>query len=97
MSGIYIPGMEMPKEDRALCIIIHHDGKVCHFFDLQGEQIATAVPVPEHGDLIDRKTAYESILNGMVMTGYQSRALDCVSEFYAPTIIHADPAKEGDK
>ena len=54
MSGIYIPGMEMPKEDGALCIIIHHDGKVCHFFDLQGERIATAVPVPEHGDLIDK-------------------------------------------
>lgn len=54
MSGIYIKGMKMPKEDRAFCIIIHHDGKVCHFFDLQCKQIATAVSVPDHGDLIDK-------------------------------------------
>ena len=51
-------------------------------------------PVPPHGDLIDRKAAYDSILDGMVMTGYQSRALDCINEFYVPTIIPA--SEEGE-
>ena len=35
-------------------------------------------------DYISREAAYESLLNGMVMTGYQSRALDCISEFSIP-------------
>ena len=35
-------------------------------------------------EYIDRDAAYNSILNGMVMTGYQSRALDCISEFSVP-------------
>ena len=52
------------------------------------------VPVPPHGDLIDRKTAYDSLLNGMVMTGYQSRALDCISDFYVPTIIPAEAEEQ---
>lgn len=38
----------------------------------------------ESGDYISREAAYESLLNGMVMTGYQSRALDCISEFSIP-------------
>lgn len=37
-------------------------------------------------DLIRREDAYESLLNGMVMTGFQSRALDCISEFCVPTV-----------
>lgn len=49
--------------------------------------------IPPHGDLIERKAAYDSLLNGMVMTEYQSRALDCISGFYVPTII---PAEEGE-
>lgn len=49
------------------------------------------VEIPPHGDLIERKAAYDSLLNGMVMTRYLSRALDCVSEFYVPTIIEAEP------
>ena len=40
--------------------------------------------IDSESDYIKRKEAYDSILNGMVMTGYQSRALDCISEFYVP-------------
>ena len=46
-----------------------------------------------HGDLIERKAAYDSLLYGMVMTGYQSRALDCIDEYSVPTII---PAEKGE-
>ena len=90
--GIYIEGIEIPTNDKMLYIKIYPNGKVAIDMDLECKQIATAVPVPPHGDLIERKTAYESLLNGMVMTGYQSRALDCINEFYVPTII---PAEEG--
>lgn len=91
--GVYIKGMEMPKDGEMLCVNIYPDGKVCINLDLECKRIATAVLVPPHGDLIDRKTAYNSLLDGMVMTGYQSRALDCISDFYVPTII---PAEEGE-
>lgn len=50
MSGIYIP-MEMPTSPVLFCI--HPDGKV--FADLDGGwREYKAIPVPDHGDLIDR-------------------------------------------
>jgi len=79
--SIYIPNMK-PEQ----------------FYDLckeHGLEII-AVLVPPHGDLIERKAAYDSLLDGMVMTGYQSRALDCIAEYIVPTIIPADPAEEGE-
>ena len=88
--SILIKGMEMPKEDGALCIIIHHDGKVCHFFDLQGERIATAVPVPEHGDLIDR-SALQIELMDRGIEGLQTDDWHEIQQALsdAPTIIPA--------
>lgn len=80
--GVYIKGIEMPK-NCARCFV--GDRTICH-------DKCPLVHVPPHGDLIERKTAYDSLLNGMAMTGYQSRALDCISDFYVPTII---PAEEG--
>ena len=96
--SILIRGMEMPKSCFD-CPFVDFEYGDC-LVDENGHgdpnepENCPLVPVPPHGDLIDRKTAYESILNGMVMTGYQSRALDCVSEFYAPTIIPA--SEEGE-
>lgn len=52
------------------------------------------IPVNEHGDLIERQAAYDSILNGMVMTGYQSRALDCIAEYNVPTVIHTNEVSD---
>jgi len=95
--GIYINGMEMPKEGSWKTVRIYPDG-TCAVPNWQGDctliKGAQAVSVPPHGDLIERKTAYDSLLNGMVMTGYQSRALDCINEFYVPTIISASESKE---
>lgn len=48
------------------------------------------IELPPHGDLIERNAAYDSLLYGMVMTGYQSQALDCINEFSVPTIIEAE-------
>jgi len=94
--SILIKGVEMPI-CRPLLVSIHSDGTVeVHEVNRYGWQTLqnAAVPVPPHGDLIERKAAYDSILAGMVMTGYQSRALDCISEFYVPAII---PAEEDEK
>lgn len=97
--GLYIKGMEMPTrcED---CFCFRHNAEYDYAYcnissvNVLGHGNARLnncplVPVPPHGDLIERKTAYDSLLNGMVMTGYQSMALDCISDFYVPTIIPA--------
>lgn len=52
--SILINGMKMPKEDEELCIRICPSGKVTIYMDLQCRQIAEAVELPDHGDLIDR-------------------------------------------
>ena len=57
--GIYIKSMEMPTGDEMLCINIFPDGKVTSHFDLRCMSVAKAVPVPPHGDLVDRKVAFD--------------------------------------
>ena len=64
--GVYINGMEMPTAPVLFCI--HPDGKV--FADLEGGwREYQAVPVPLHGDLIDRdalptsRVEWEDIVN----------------------------------
>ena len=57
MAGIYIPGMDMPK-DKAIAVVIHPDGTAYSaemFAGVCTEYLAdcTAVPVPPHGRLID--------------------------------------------
>lgn len=61
--SILIKGMEMPMDGELLCIDIHPDGKVCIDLDLLCERIATAVPVPPHGRLIDADALFDFILN----------------------------------
>ena len=51
--SILIKGMDMPKDGGLLCVNIYPDGKVCINLDLECKRIATAVPVPKHGRLID--------------------------------------------
>lgn len=69
--SILIRGMEMPKDGELLCIDIHPDGKVCINLDLSCEKVGTAIPVPPHGDLIERdalgirgaeKDAYDALI-----------------------------------
>lgn len=65
--GIYIKGMEMPKDGELLCINIYPDGKVCINLDLKCKQIATAVPIPSQtrGDSIRAKSD-EKLANFLV-------------------------------
>lgn len=68
MGDLLIRGMEMPK-DGFITITVTSDGRVVgnskkengKFEYLDNEDIATAVPVPPHGDLIDRDKARKTI------------------------------------
>ena len=43
--GIFIDGIDMPKDTEMLCINIYPDGKVCISLDLKCEKIANAIQV----------------------------------------------------
>ena len=103
MSGLYISGMEMPKNGELLCIRIHPDGKVTIDMDLKCKQIATAIPVPDHGRLgdLDALAAkdnddflkiMETADPATVFSTALSDAHVAIQEFLkaAPTIIPAD-------
>lgn len=92
MSGIYIKGMEMPQDGELLCININPDGKVCIDLDLKCKRIATAIPVPDHGRLIDADALRQDWLeNGENEYVYDTNSF-LASLDDAPTII---PASEG--
>ena len=54
--GVYIKGMEMPTGNDELRLIIHSNGQVIISHETYYEE-TEAVPVPSHGDLIDRQKA----------------------------------------
>ena len=68
MSDLLIKGMEMPKEDEEIIIRISPNGTVMTEYALPITGVK-AVPVPPHGDLIDRdalptpRVEWEDIVN----------------------------------
>jgi hypothetical protein len=81
MADILIKGMEMPKGFTD--VRIYADGRVISRTLLSfGEEIATAVPVPDHGRLIDADALIRDWPTGLVKTA------DVINN--APTIIPAD-------
>lgn len=89
MSGIYIPGMGMPQRDEV--ITIYPDGTAHrHHLGLRLRiSESKAVPVPEHGDLIDRDETAKTLAHD-----YAYAAADMVRN-EMPTIIPADKEGEG--
>ena len=96
--GVYINGMEMPKETPVL-FCVHPDGKV--FADLEGGwKEYKAVAVPPHGRLIDadKQDAQIEALIERHLHGYTKSTWDFVCELRDilkrnRTII---PAEEGE-
>ena len=87
MSGIYIPGMEMPTscDICPFCISNKHDrgdDSLCRASGKEAKCGCPLVPVPDHGRLIDADDFFRSFPE---LIPY---------EFAAPTIIPAD--KDGD-
>lgn len=111
MSGIYIPGMEVPKTC-CYCPLMGYDPDRewfdsmartgAHICVLTGELIDNTkredhcplVPVPEHGDLIDRDeyVVMLRLKRARCGVGYTSNAITmCVKDANdMPTIIPAD-------
>ena len=109
--GVYIKDMEMPKSCCAchlkmncddceglecVCVPLHQ--QIGYFDDLLADKRrddCPLVPVPEHGDLIDRD-AYEKLLRGLGSRDYRREkgticdAIKFLHPHYAPTIIPTD-------
>ena len=87
MSGIYIPGMEMPEDSDM--IVIYSDGTTRKYLSYTKVIIdeAKAVTVPPHGRLIDADCCndyfYEHMSDDMMIA-----AMNAINEM--PTIIPAD-------
>lgn len=99
--GVYIKGMEMPSEQyRKMEITLYPNGHVAEYFGDIG-RVWEAVPVPPHGDLIDRNALMK--MCGMAIDCYdypngehgwckrsQDAANICEAIEDAPTIIEAE-------
>lgn len=85
--SILIKGMEMPK-DEYVGIFVYPDGRVS--MSLVGQEYK-AIPVPDHGRLIDADALLTSKGVGTQIAGWGKMYHETCIE-YAPTII---PAEEG--
>ena len=96
MSGIYIPGMEMPEKE-SLIITITTDGKCyANIWDaaLGVNLLGNATSVPDHGRLGDLDALKEKAVMRSEKCGCLVNVTDFVISAYdienAPTIIPAD-------
>lgn len=90
--SVLIKGMEMPKKGEYKPLYIYDTGEVT--MEIRGEevQVATAVPVPPHGDLIDRDPFID-----FIKTHWDSYDQWFVDQLEArPTVIPADTAEGGE-
>lgn len=95
--GIYLPNMEMPTGNDELRLIIRSNGQVIISHETYFDE-TEAIPIPPHGDLIDRY----ALLNSMEMNGNPKTVSDHINNIVrfldalmdAPAIIPAEPPKE---
>ncbi len=85
--GIYIKNMNMPIDGCHHIICIYADGTVS-----TGGKEYTAVPVPPHGDLIERNEIFKKCEFVCTDNDEDIRAVRCSIIENAPVII---PAEEG--
>jgi len=107
MSGLYIPGMEMPTRCyncKIDCGLVSHIDRNIHPF--WRSEDCPLVPVPEHGRLGDLDAAVEKLKRLREFHADDSRSapfivaginqcIDILSGREAPTIIPADKEGEG--
>ena len=106
--SVYIKGMEMPKPGQIVLVEMNENGDVFAAYDGGRTKLSQykAVPVPDHGDLIDRNALEERVITQKYACARAS-ASGSITELHkswglhdaelmieaAPTIIPAD--KEG--
>ena len=90
--SILIKGMEMPKDNDAVSIIIFPNGKVSLAHDRRFAEYAEAVPVPPHGRLIDADALLQShsVSDGIY---FPDAYIPATAIKAAPTIITAEEEK----
>lgn len=106
MSGIYIPGMEMPKSCFECKLLDYTDGYKCryrfeslareHGINISRPDWCPLVPIPDHGRLIDADALSEEHRKRAYETNGSSYQFHITAKAWvddAPTIIPAD--KEG--
>lgn len=96
--GVYLPNMEMPTEgEYHMTLYVCSDGSA--YIDVASFPVDKdrfeAVPVPPHGDLIDRN-ALPWEKQGKMLTDPGEWGIDARDIEAAPIIIPADPAEEGE-
>lgn len=101
MSGIYIPGMEMPKRGHTVTLTILGGGEVCvQYYDCKPHLavpiVYKAIPVPDHGRLIEERDvlaiASEYCPDDDGSVGKVADLREMLDEIEGlPTIIPADP------
>lgn len=82
--SVLINGMEMPPKGKGTVVILCSSGAVYS----GGQKVGTAVPVPPHGDLIDRDALTISTAVPPDGKPYRYVHLDNIKN--APTIIPKD-------
>lgn len=86
--SILIKGIDLPKEGWYLDLVITDDGVVRYYGDEDDMQIAKAVELPDHGDLIDRDALPK-------YTGYALSANDVANAVInANAVIPAERSEE---
>lgn len=95
MSGVYIKGMEIPKNGMPIKAFIYPDGSVRVKLQGGGFLGLRAIPVPPHGRLIDADEYRDEFMNGVYAECYDDpdniRANSIIDIFdSAPTIIPAE-------
>lgn len=95
MSGIYIPGISMPRKgEYQVAIFITEDGAVDVWRGTKRDATPRkAISVPDHGDLIDKDETMNAILEERG-EDYAPWFAGIVNEM--PAIIPADTAEEGE-
>ena len=93
--SVLIKGVEMPENGSCIQIVIDDDGKVYPSVEkciLKMGSIAKAVPVPPHGDLIDRDALFKKCEFVCTDDDEDIRAVRYSIIESAPTIILAEEA-----
>lgn len=85
--GVYIKGMELPKDGTGMYCIVFSDGKACASYKpLEWHEVVT---VSTHGQLIDA----DALFNNLERTGWYNNADRDIAEnlvLDAPTVIDAE-------
>lgn len=99
--SVYVRGMEMPKRGHTVTLTIMGGGEaVVQYYDCKPQLTVTilykAVPVPPHGDLIDRDELRDNNNELFEINGEDGTilAMDVSMIDNAPTIIPADKEEQ---